>query len=97
MKISTLADVVSEAKRKGYSLENVTFSDIEVCADCQSVLFAEDEAYTSHNGHDALCSSCSVYCDECESYMTEAESTKDENDYNVCPTCVKKEQENQNA
>jgi len=87
----SLKAIVTEAEDRGFALENVNFSDIEVCVDCKKVLFADDEAYSSHTSKDTLCTECSVYCDACETYcMTEAEKTVHEG-YSICPSCVKKE------
>ncbi len=90
MEIS-LGAVVAEAIERGYKLDNIVFSDIEICANCKIILFADDEAYSSYNGKDALCDSCSVKCDECESYMCDNDSMQDGNGYSVCPNCASTE------
>ena len=86
----SLGDIVDAASKLNLNIKNVTFSEIEICRSCQSILFTNIEAYESYNGVDALCLECAVACTDCGKYGTDSEMTSTR-DYCVCPDCLSSE------
>jgi hypothetical protein len=85
-----LSDVVNAADNKGYSLQDIVFSDVEVCHECHSVLFIDDEAYSTHSNN-VLCDSCSCRCEHCEAYFMEKELSLNGEGLSLCSSCLVKD------
>jgi len=89
-KIVTLQEVVDKALEKKLKLDEVSFKEIEVCADCKTILLPNEEAYNNYNNTEVLCHTCSVYCAVCEGYCKESEALHIDG-FDICPLCANKE------
>jgi len=66
-----ISTIVNEIDNRGEKIHvyATAIQECDICENCGTVLLANDELYTSHDGK-SLCAGCSVLCEGCDQYFT---------------------------